>query len=455
MSKNQFQNLPSVSEVLLEIKDLNRLDNRILTYFINKEISWFRKQAKLNKLAESRSEITKKIVQKVGQSCQPSMKNIINGTGIVLHTGFGRAPIQKTRLKNVINRLGGYSNLEFNLETGTRGNRLDHVRDHCAAITGSENSLMVNNNAAAVLLALNTLAEGKEVIISRGQEVEIGGSFRIPDIVRKSNCFLKEVGTTNRTHLNDYKKAINTKTGLILWVHTSNYVVKGFTKEVSLHELVELGKKKHIPVMADLGSGALIKLSKRDLPEEIPVQDVVKSGAVVITFSGDKLLGGPQAGIIVGKNRLLKQMELNPIYRTIRCGKFTIALMEETLRTYRAEEFTKDNLTLLLLSTKRVMLKKRGRKIIQSISTKRKSRLGIALIESTVEAGSGSLPACEIESMALRFYPKNQKISELAYRFRTGKTPVVGYISGNRFFIDLKTILPNQVSLLIDVINQV
>ena len=455
MSKNQFQNLPSVSEVLLEIKDFNKLDNSIIIYFINKEISWYRKQAKLNKLAESRIEITKKIVQKFGQFYQPSMKNIINGTGIVLHTGFGRAPIQKTRLKNVINRLGGYSNLEFNLETGTRGNRLDHVRDHCAAITGSENSLMVNNNAAAVLLALNTLAEGKEVIISRGQEVEIGGSFRIPDIVRKSNCFLKEVGTTNRTHLNDYKKAINTKTGLILWVHTSNYVVKGFTKEVSLHELVELGKKKHIPVMADLGSGALIKLSKRDLPEEIPVQDVVKSGAVVVTFSGDKLLGGPQAGIIVGKNRLLKRMELNPIYRTIRCGKFTIALMEETLRTYRSEEVTKDNLTLSLLSTKRVMLKKRGRKIIQSISTKRKSRLGIALIESTVEAGSGSLPACEIESMALRFYPKNQKISELAYRFRTGKTPVVGYISGNRFFIDLKTILPNQVALLIDVINQV
>ncbi len=455
MSKNQFQNLPSVSEVLLEIKDFNKLDNSIIIYFINKEISRYRKQAKLNKLVESRSEITKKIVQNFGQFCQPSMKNIINGTGIVLHTGFGRAPIQKTRLKNVINRLGGYSNLEFNLETGTRGNRLDHVRDYCAAITGSENSLMVNNNAAAVLLALNTLAEGKEVIISRGQEVEIGGSFRIPDIVRKSNCFLKEVGTTNRTHLNDYKKAINTKTGLILWVHTSNYVVKGFTKEVSLHELVELGKKKHIPVMADLGSGALIKLSKRDLPEEIPVQDVVKSGAVVVTFSGDKLLGGPQAGIIVGKNRLLKRMELNPIYRTIRCGKFTIALMEETLRTYRSEEVTKDNLTLSLLSTKRVMLKKRGRKIIQSISTKRKSRLGIALIESTVEAGSGSLPACEIESMALRFYPKNQKISELAYRFRTGKTPVVGYISGNRFFIDLKTILPNQVAPLIDVINQV
>ena len=455
MSKNQFQNLPSVSEVLLEIKDFNKLDNSIMIYFINKEISRYRKQAKLNKLVESRSEITKKIVQKVSQYCRPSMKNIINGTGIVLHTGFGRAPIQKTRLKNVINRLGGYSNLEFNLETGTRGNRLDHVREYCAAITGSENSLMVNNNAAAVLLALNTLAEGKEVIISRGQEVEIGGSFRIPDIVRKSNCFLKEVGTTNRTHLNDYKKAINTKTGLILWVHTSNYVVKGFTKEVSLHELVELGKKKHIPVMADLGSGALIKLSKRDLPEEIPVQDVVKSGAVVVTFSGDKLLGGPQAGIIVGKNRLLKRMELNPIYRTIRCGKFTIALMEETLRTYRSEEVTKDNLTLSLLSTKRVMLKKRGRKIIQSISTKRKSRLGIALIESTVEAGSGSLPACEIESMALRFNPKNQKISELAYRFRTGKTPVVGYISGNRFFIDLKTILPNQVALLINVINQV
>ena len=455
MSKNQFQNLPSISEVLLKIKDSKKLHPSILTYFINREISWYRKQAKLNKLTESRSEITKEIVQNFDKFCQPSMKNIINGTGIVLHTGFGRAPIQKARLKNVINRLGGYSNLEFNLETGKRGNRLDHVRDHCTAITGSENSLMVNNNAAAVLLALNTLAEGKEVIISRGQEVEIGGSFRIPDIIRKSNCVLKEVGTTNRTHLSDYSKAINVKTGLMLWVHTSNYVVKGFTKEVLLNDLVELGKKKRIPVMADLGSGALINLSKRDLPEEISVQEIVKSGAGVITFSGDKLLGGPQAGIIVGKNRLLKKMELNPLYRTIRCGKFTIALMEETLRTYRSEEVTKENLALSLLSTKRTMLKKRGRKIIKRISTKRKSKLGIALIESTVEAGSGSLPACEIESMALRFDPKNQKISDLAYRFRTGGTPVVGYTSGNRFFIDLKAILPNQIELLIDVINQV
>ena len=309
MSKNQFQNLPSVSEVLLKVDNSIIIHNSILSYIINKELTSFRKLARMHKLTVNRIEITNMILHNIHKFYQKNMNSIINGTGIVLHTGFGRAPIKQNILRKVIKRIEGYSNLEFDLETGKRGNRLDHIRDLLNGITGSELGMMVNNNSAAVLLALNTIAENKEVIISRGQQVEIGGSFRIPDIIAKGNCILKEVGTTNRTHLGDYEKSINSQTGLLLWVHTSNYVVKGFTKDVPLTDLVTLGKKKRIPVMVDLGSGALLNLADLNLPHEIIVQDVVKTGADVITFSGDKLLGGPQAGIVVGKNRFVKKME--------------------------------------------------------------------------------------------------------------------------------------------------
>ena len=455
MSKNQFQNLPSVSEVLLKVNISKNINNRVLTYIIKKELTSFRKLARIHKLTMNRNEIINLILHNIQKFYQKDINSIINGTGIILHTGFGRAPIKQNILRKVIKRIEGYSNLEFDLETGKRGNRLDHIRDLLNGITGSELGLMVNNNSAAVLLALNTIAENKEVIISRGQQVEIGGSFRIPDIIAKGNCILKEVGTTNRTHLGDYEKSINSQTGLLLWVHTSNYVVKGFTKDVPLTDLVTLGKKKRIPVMVDLGSGALLNLADLNLPREIIVQDVVKTGADVITFSGDKLLGGPQAGIVVGKNRYVKKMEKNPLYRAIRCGKFTLALMEETLKTYDTQNIKKNNLTLSLLSQKRSILSKRGNKILKNISNAQKSKLGISLVESKVEAGSGSLPTHEIESMALRFAPKDRKISVLSSQFRAGKIPVVGFTHGNRFYIDLKAVLSNQIDLLIQAVTQV
>jgi L-seryl-tRNA(Ser) seleniumtransferase len=456
MSNDQLQQLPSVSEVLLEVKSDTQLHVNYITAIIQGEIGRYRQEAKAGQLKLKRSEIVQSILDKIESCAQPSMKNIINGTGVVLHTGFGRAPLSKKVIANAAKKLEGYVNLEFDLDSGKRGERQDHINDMLSTMFGSEKSLIVNNNAAAVLIALNTFAEGKDVIISRGQEVEIGGLFRIPDVVRKSHCNLVEVGTTNRTHLKDYEKAITKKTGAILWAQTSNYVVKGFTKEVSLTELSALAKKKRVPLVADLGSGALVDMEKMGLPPEELVADVVKIGADVITFSGDKLLGGPQSGLIVGKKKFVNAIHKNPLYRTYRCDKWTIALMEETLRTYSSDEkVSGDNLSLKLLTTSRNTLLKRGEKILAVMPKKKIKDLGISLVESKVEAGSGSLPVETIPSAALQFKPKKMSVSALARAFRTGSQPIVGYTKGNIFYIDLKAVLPKQVSSLIQAIQEV
>ncbi len=456
MSKNQLQQLPSVSEVLLEIKPDTSLHINYITSVIKSEIDRFRGLAKAGKLKLQRDDIVNEILNKIARLAKPSLINIINGTGVVLHTGFGRAPISKKIISKVTKRMEGYVNLEFDLASGKRGERQDHVSSMISGICGTESSLMVNNNAAAVLIALNTFAEGKDVIVSRGQEVEIGGSFRIPDVIRKSQCNLVEVGTTNRTHLKDYEQHITKSTGAILWAHTSNYMVSGFTKEVSLKELSGLARKKRIPLIADLGSGALVDMEKLNLPPEELVADVVKSGADVITFSGDKLLGGPQSGIIVGKNRLIRSVHKNPLYRTYRCDKWTIALMEETLRTYHSnEKVSRENLSMKLLGTSQNTLLKRGEKILSEIEKEKVKSLRIAVVESIVEAGSGSLPVKSIPSVALEFQPKSMSVSALAKAFRTGDISVVGYVKNNVFFIDLKAVLPNQVDRVIQAIQAI
>ena len=295
-----------------------------------------------------------------------------------------------------------------------------------------------------MVTALNELGEGKEVIVSRGQQVEIGGSFRIPDVIKKSGCILKEVGSTNRTHIKDYEKAINKKTGIILWVHTSNYVVRGFTHDVGLSDLVQLGKKKRVPVVADLGSGALVDLSEKGVPKDMLVQDVVKSGVGLVTFSGDKLLGGPQAGLIVGKKTLVNKLKKNPIARAVRCDKWSLAFLEESLRSFGDDGPSKDNLTISLMTSSRKALTKRGETILSHLPKKTVDNLGITLVESDVEAGSGSLPEEKLDSMAFRFKPKGISASKLAAQFRTGDTAVVGYIHGNTFYIDLKAVIPGQ-----------
>ena len=455
MKKTNLKDLPSVNKVLIELNDSVSVHDDFLKTLINRAINKYRNKIKNNELSMSPSELLSNITEMVIKDSSRSLVNIINGTGIVLHTGFGRAPFDSKLLKSIAKRLDGYVNLEFDLDSGKRGDRQSHVRDHLSSICGSESSLCVNNNAASVMLSINEMAFGGEVIVSRGQLVEIGGSFRIPDIIKKSGAILREVGTTNRTHFSDYKKAVSKKTKLILWVHTSNYVVKGFTRSVPLSDLVQLGRSKNIPVMVDWGSGAILDMKSLGLANEMPIRTIMSDKPDILTFSGDKLIGGPQSGIIIGKEKWINAMQKNPLYRVMRSDKITLGLLEEILRSYRSNYFTKDNLSLRMLTTKRSTLANRGKKVIQGLTKKKIKDFNIVLENSKVEAGSGSLPENPIESMALSFSHKNISPNELARKFRSGRIPVVGYIKSNKFIIDLKAILPNQLLKLKTAIKEI
>ena len=426
-----------------------------LKILINKELDYFRKKIISEDNKIEKDQIIDTIITKIAIKASSSIVNIINGTGIVLHTGLGRAPFNGERLKEVADKLDGYINLEFDVSKNKRGDRQSHIDEHLASICGSESSLVVNNNAAAILLSINALASGSEVICSRGQIVEIGGSFRISEIIEKSGAILKEVGTTNRTHINDYEKAISDKTKLLLWVHTSNYVVKGYTKEVALEEIVKLGKNNNIPVLADLGSGTFLSLDKYGIPTEIPIIDVVRKGPDIILFSGDKMLGGPQSGIILGSKNIIDLIKSNTLYRTMRCDKITIVLLDQIIRSYRIHGFSKLNLTLSLLTSTRGKLKNTAGDIIKKLPAKKIKTLGISIEDSLVEAGSGSLPEKNIESITLKFKSTSFSANKLSLLFREGDIPVIGYIHKNSFFIDLKAVLPSQVSNLIRAIKNI
>ena len=443
MKKTNLKDLPSVNKVLIELNDSVSVHDDFLKTLINRAINQYRNKIKNNELSMSPSELLSNITEMVIKDSSRSLVNIINGTGIVLHTGFGRAPFDSKLPKSIAKRLDGYVNLEFDLDSGKRGDRQSHVRDHLSSICGSESSLCVNNNAASVMLSINEMAFGGEVIV------------RIPDIIKKSGAILKEVGTTNRTHISDYKKAVSKKTKLILWVHTSNYVVKGFTRSVPLSDLVQLGRSKNIPVMVDWGSGAILDMKSLGLANEMPIRTIMSDKPDILTFSGDKLIGGPQSGIIIGKEKWINAMQKNPLYRVIRSDKITLGLLEEILRSYRSNYFTKNNLSLRMLTTKRTTLLNRGKKVIQGLTKKKIKDFNIVLENSQVEAGSGSLPENPIESIALSFSHKNISPNELARKFRSGRIPVVGYIKSNKFIIDLKAILPNQLLKLKTAIKEI
>jgi len=448
MKNNDLLNIPSVSQIMQIAEKEKFHNNRYVKYLIKQELQKYRDVAKNGRLELDRNSIIKNILSKVSLLSDSSIKPVINATGIVLHTGLGRAPQSKKIINKVAKRLSAYVNLELDLENGKRGQRQNHVSNLISSIVGSEDALIVNNNAAAVLLSLNELAEGKEVIVSRGQLVEIGGSFRIPDMIKKSGCRLVEVGTTNRTHISDYEDAVTKNTGAILWVHTSNYTISGFTKEVLIEELVCLGKKKRISVMVDLGCGEVLDLSENGIPTNIVVGDVVKSGSSVITFSGDKLLGGPQSGIIVGKKSLITKIKKNPIARTVRCDKWTIALLEETLRSAQ-EDLVRENLTLSLLMADRSKILKRVENFLKLIPKNINKDHKMIIEETFVEAGSGTLPAEKFESIALKITSKKYSPSALSKLFRKAKYPVIGFIKNNNFYLDFKSIIPFQEKFLL------
>jgi len=441
----KLRDIPSVHTLLNKLQwEKVYLPREYVKLIIRQELANIRRMVKNGEIPLEESEINENIYSLVLKLNRPSLTKVINGTGIILHTGLGRAPLSRKVLRNAMSEMEGYSNLEIDLNDGKRGERIDHVSLLLNALTGAESSLVVNNNAAAVLLSLNTLAEGKEVLISRGQLIEIGGLFRIPDVIGKSGAKLVEVGTTNRTHFEDYVRAISDKTGIILVVHTSNYRIQGFTKEVSLPELASVCQKKKVSLVVDLGSGALFNLEDADLPYEPVVSDVLKQGANLVTFSGDKLLGGPQAGVICGKKRLVSKLHRNPLYRAVRCDKMTISLLEQTVRSFRQKPPDRGNLTYLLFTTSRNKLMNRGQRLVKSVSKMAVKKLGLNVVTSEVEAGSGSLPTEKIESAALQFHTRIIKPSELSERFRNQKIPILGYVSGNQFRIDLKAVLPGQ-----------
>ncbi len=397
----------------------------------------------------SEASIVKNVKHLVQKTLAPNLVRTINATGVVVHTNLGRSILAEGALENVHLIAGRYSNLEYDLATGKRGSRYSAVEDILCEISGAEAAMVVNNNAGAVLLCLETMARGKKVIISRGELVEIGGSFRIPDVMSKSGGILCEVGTTNRTHLDDYENAIDSDTGLLLKVHKSNYDVVGFSAEVSLKRLVALGEKYQVPVMEDLGSGTFIDFSTYGLTKEPTVQESVRSGADVITFSGDKLLGGPQAGLILGKKDVIDPIKKNPITRALRIDKLTLAALESTLRFYREKESAIGAIpTLRMLTLPIEQIRQKARQLKKGLNRINDDRLQLELMNLSSRAGGGSLPLLELPTQCVGVKVAGLSVNTIERFLRNHTTPVIGRIEEDYFIMDLRTIQSDELILI-------
>jgi L-seryl-tRNA(Ser) seleniumtransferase len=403
-----------------------------------------------NKLNLALSGIHAAIHSQLRFSLAYSLRPVINATGVILHTNLARAPLSRSALEHIQEIAGVYSNLEFDLESGDRGKRDVHVdrlfRKLLSEAAGgfparAAKTIVVNNNAAAVLLALNTLAEGGEVIVSRGELVEIGGSFRIPDVMAKSGAILREVGTTNRTRAADYERAINERTRLLLRVHRSNFEISGFTEQPSLRELVALAEKYKLPLMEDLGSGALLDLRLAGIANEPSVMDSLCSGAHVVTYSGDKLLGGPQAGIISGREDLVQTMRSNSLFRALRVDKLTYAALEATLLAYVKRNYDAvPALQMMLISKEEIS--NRAQNIISAV--KENTRVSAELIDGESLVGAGSAPSAVLATALIAISSSRPAAGDLASRLRLSDPPIIARVEDERLLLDLRTVLPGQ-----------
>ncbi len=384
------------------------------------------------------------------QSSRRSLRRVINGTGIVLHTNLGRSPMSKGARDAVNAVMTGYCNLELDLKTGKRGSRYSHVEKLLTTLTGAEAALVVNNNAAAVLLALDTLAQGKEVVVSRGELVEIGGSFRVPDICKKSGATMVEVGTTNRTRLSDYASAITENTGVLLKVHTSNYRVVGFTENVAAKDLADLAKSKGVAAIEDLGSGFLADLQAMGVAHEPGVLEAVASGMDVVTFSGDKLLGGPQCGIIIGKKQWVDILKKNPLTRAFRIDKLSLAALEGVLLEYhqaKDKKMPQGIPTLDMLSVSVSTLEQKAQALAKALKQACAASLDVSVQQVAGEAGGGSLPGEQLPSWGVALSPKTMKVDDFAVLLRRGEPALLGYIADGRFWLDVRTIFEEELPL--------
>jgi len=404
----------------------------------------------------SLERVSHMVTEKLVLLNQPSLKPLINATGVVVHTNLGRSILAERALARFKPIAGGYSNLEYDLQRGERGSRYSHVEGILKEITGAEAGTVVNNNAAAVLVALDTLARGREVVVSRGQLVEIGGSFRIPEVMKRGGARMVEVGTTNKTHLRDYEEVIGPDTALLLKIHKSNYHLIGFTEDVDTVELVTLAHKHHIAVMEDLGSGCFVDFSKYGLVKEPTVQEVLGQGVDLVTFSGDKLLGGPQAGILLGRKPLVEAIRKNQLSRALRIDKLTLLALEETLRIYRDEATAiKEIPTLQMILSPYDQLKSKARRLLRMIGKLDSPNFTPRLADSTSKVGGGALPLLVIPTCVLALVPGRLSANTMEQKLRDYDPPIISRVEKDQVLLDVRTVQESEFKTLAGAIKKI
>ena len=420
-----------------------------VTEAIREELDELR-QAILSRQADSVPEpdvLCRQIAGRVQKNTLPSFRRVINGTGIILHTNLGRACLSEKAAQTVCDAAKSYSNLEYDLETGKRGSRYSHVEALLCRLTGAESALVVNNNAAAVLLTLSALTQGGQVVVSRGELVEIGGSFRIPEIMESCGAQLKEVGATNKTHLRDYERAIQETTKALMKVHTSNYRIIGFSETPALSDLVKLGHAHGLPVIEDLGSGSLLDLNQFGIHDEPTVQDSIRAGVDVVSFSGDKLLGGPQAGIILGKKQYLDILKKHPLNRAMRVDKMTLAALEATLQSYDSGS-VQEIPVVAMLSAKEDTLLAKAKKLAVLL---REAGIGVQILPTEGCVGGGSVPGQVLPSYAVAF---DRDVTRLEEILRKGRTPIIGRIHEEKYLLDVRTLFEEDFPTIVEALRE-
>jgi L-seryl-tRNA(Ser) seleniumtransferase len=456
MAKSLFERIPSVHE-LLEAPALRNLVDRVSHHVVVTEVRSFldNLRTEIQSRTEdfqipSAGELADRIADWIKKSEQPRLRPVINATGILLHTGLGRAPLAKAAIDALANQTGDYISVELDLESGERGQRLKAVERLLCELTGADRALVVNNCAAATLLTLAALAQGKEVIVSRGELIEIGGSYRLPDVMSASGAILREVGTTNRTRLADYEQACRPATGALLKAHTSNYRIVGFHEDVSLSQLVSLGRTARLHVIYDLGSGALVDLTSLGIRDEPTVRSGVMAGADVVLFSGDKLLGGPQCGILVCRRESYDLLNRHPLMRACRVDKMTLIALSATLQLYRNPETALAEIPVLsLLSTSIDNLKNRAERLAPQIAAcPAVDQAHVA--EGVSQLGGGTTPDRAIPTWCICIQPKQRTVDQLAKSLRMATPSIVGRIQNERFWLDLRTVFPRQDQVLVE-----
>lgn len=454
MNKELLRQLPKIDELLKDELVQRAIDNNprlLVVEALRESIEVVRKDILRGVINSVNTEdVLKYALTLIDNKSKPNLKKLINGTGTVIHTNLGRSLLGDKVIENVITVAGSYNNLEYDLESGKRGSRYSHVEEIIKKVTGAEAAMVVNNNAAAIMLVLDTLSKRKEAIVSRGQLVEIGGSFRVPEVMKFSGAKLVEVGTTNRTHLYDYENNINENTGVLLKIHTSNFKIYGFTEEVSIEELVTLGKDKNVPVVEDIGSGVLIDFSKYGFTYEPTVQESIKKGIDVVTFSGDKMLGGPQAGIIVGKKKYIDLMKKNQLTRALRIDKMTLAALEGTFKYYLDEaEAIKSIPSLNMILASKEEVKRKAIKLRKKLQAKVKNFSFIVNSDFSM-VGGGSMPTEKIPTYVIRVNSNQNSAQEIEHKLRKNAIPIICRVFNNEVILDLRTIFEKDFDSIVD-----